>query len=61
MVSGHIDPASGKVQRGEMGRVGMNDCLDDLAEMVLRMKGTVVVVPRERMPTESGLAAVYRY
>ena len=35
--------------------------LDDLAELVLRRKGTVVVVPRERMPTTTGLAAIYRF
>jgi hypothetical protein len=37
------------------------DLLDDLAELVLRRKGEVVVVPRERMPTATGLAAVYRF
>jgi hypothetical protein len=37
------------------------DALDDLAEAVLRTKGTVVVVPGERMPTRTGAAATYRY
>jgi len=40
---------------------GGSDALDDLAESVLRTKGTVVVVPAERMPTRSGAAATYRY
>lgn len=40
---------------------GGSDALDDLAEAVLRTKGTVVVVPAERMPTRSGAAATYRY
>jgi hypothetical protein len=35
--------------------------LDDLAELVLVKGGEVVVVPTERMPTPSGLAAVYRF
>ena len=38
-----------------------DDPLDDLAEAVLRTKGTVVVVPRERMPSPTGLAATFRY
>jgi len=38
-----------------------DDPLDDLAEAVLRQKGNVVVVPAERMPTTTGLAATYRF
>jgi hypothetical protein len=39
----------------------VDDLLDDLGERVLATGGEVVVVPTERMPTESGLAAIYRY
>ncbi len=39
----------------------VDDTLDDLAEIVLRAKGEVIVVPTERMPSSSGLAAIYRY
>jgi stalled ribosome rescue protein Dom34 len=35
--------------------------LDDLAEAVLRTGGDVVIVPKERMPSTSGLAAILRY
>jgi hypothetical protein len=35
--------------------------IDDLAEMVLRTGGEVVVVPKERMPTDTGLAATFRH
>jgi hypothetical protein len=35
--------------------------LDDLAELVLAKGGEVVVVPTERMPAESGLAAIFRF
>jgi len=38
-----------------------DDLLDDIGEAVLRRGGEVVVVPAERMPTTSGLAATYRY
>ena len=34
--------------------------LDDLGERVLRSGGEVVIVPADRMPTRSGLAATYR-
>lgn len=39
----------------------MNDILDDLGRLALTMHGQVVVVPSERMPTKSGVAAIYRY
>ncbi len=39
----------------------VDDVLDDLGELVLKMKGRVVVVPAQRMPTDSGVAAVYRF
>lgn len=37
------------------------DVLDDIAELVLRNGGRVMVVPPEIMPTPTGVAAVYRY
>lgn len=39
----------------------VDDVLDDLGELVLKMKGHVVVVPAERMPTDTGVAATYRF
>lgn len=39
----------------------VGDLLDDLAEAVLRTGGDVVVVPKDQMPSESGLAAILRY
>lgn len=37
------------------------DILDDMAEMVLRRGGKVMVIPSSYMPTDSGLASIYRY
>jgi hypothetical protein len=55
------DRATGRWQPGEFGRPGVDDVLDDVAEIVAQKKGTVVVVPTERMPTLSGVAATFRY
>ncbi len=38
-----------------------NDLLDDIAEVVLAHRGQVVVVAGPRMPSTSGLAAIYRF
>jgi hypothetical protein len=39
----------------------VDDLLDDLAEQTLRTGGEVVIVPGERMPTDTGIAAVRRF
>ena len=38
-----------------------DDVLDDLAEMVLRQDGHVLILPENAMPTDTGVAAIYRY
>lgn len=58
---GRIDHATGRVEVSELARPDVDDALDDLAEMVLHAGGHVVVVPASRMPTTTGLAAIYRF
>lgn len=58
---GRMDGSSGEIVLGKPGEPHMDDLLDDLGERVLATGGEVVVVPSERMSTESGLAAIYRY
>ncbi len=52
---------AGQTLPGDLTDPEVDDVLDDLAELVLRMKGDVVVVPVERMPSATGAAATYRY
>jgi len=60
-IAGKIDKATGKIKPGELSSPELDDVLDDLAEMVLRMNGEVVVVPSEQMPSATGVAALYRF
>ncbi|MGB6190822.1 MAG: hypothetical protein WBF42_00010 [Terracidiphilus sp.] len=60
-IPGHLDEATGRVEAAEISHPKVDDLLDDLGEVVLRRGGQVVVVPTERMPTETGAAAIYRY
>jgi hypothetical protein len=39
----------------------IDDLLDDVAESVMKAGGEVIIVPADRMPTDSGLAAIYRF
>ena len=61
VVPGTLDPATGRIDLGKLSDPHVDDLLDELAELVLRNGGETIVVPAERMPTDSGAAAIYRY
>ncbi len=46
---------------GDFSHPEAEDVLDDIAEMVLRQGGEVLVVPSDIMPSVTGLAALYRF
>ena len=58
---GRINRGTGRIEEGDLEDPEINDVLNDLAKMVYRGKGEVVILPRERMPSETGVAAIYRY
>lgn len=61
-VPGRIDPATGHILRREdLSDAQTDDMLDDLGELVLNTGGEVLIVSPERMPTKTGVAAIYRY
>ena len=51
---GTLDPTSGRINFDDLSQPRVDDLLDDLAELVLTKGGEVVVVPADRMPTQSG-------
>ena len=61
VIAGRLDPESGRVGTADLGDPRVDDLLDDLGEVVTRMGGQALVIPAERMPTQTGLAAIYRY
>jgi hypothetical protein len=60
-VAGRLDGNTGSVMFDDIGNANVDDVLDDLGEQVLKNGGDVVVVPTERMPSSTGVAATYRY
>jgi hypothetical protein len=60
-VGGKLDPQTGAAELGELARPDVDDLIDDTAETVLKMGGQVMVIPPELMPTDTGVAAIYRY
>lgn len=61
VIPGVLDRTTGAVHPADAAHSAAEDMLDDLAEEVLAKGGEVVVVPGDRMPSDSGLAATYRF
>lgn len=60
-IPGRIDAATGDIELDDLEHPEVDDVLDDLGTLALKMGGQVVIVPTERMPTDTGIAAIYRY
>ncbi len=63
-VWGRIDRTSGDIEVGRGGGSDPHgtavDLLDELAEMTIQLGGRALELPAEKMPTDTGLAAVLR-
>ncbi len=60
-IPGRCDETSGIIEFDELENPDVDDLLDDLGEKVVKTGGQVVVIPKDKMPTDSGLAAIYRF
>ncbi len=52
---------SGEILVGQIQDVDFDDLLDDIAELVLKNRGEVVILSKEQIPGDTGVAAIYRY
>jgi hypothetical protein len=60
-IPGRLHATTGRVVVGDQNNPQADDLLDDLGELVGKMGGRVVIIPAERMPGRTGLAATYRF
>jgi hypothetical protein len=60
-IPGFINPSTGIIEKENLAHPEIDDVLDDLMELVFRTEGTVLVLPHDLMPVDSGVAAVYRF
>jgi hypothetical protein len=60
-IPGRVLPDSGIIEFDDPATAHVDDLLDDIAELVLKKRGQVVIVPTERMPTQNGAAAIFRF
>ena len=61
LIAGHLNSTTGLLEPYDPSNPRVDDKLDDLAELVGKMGGRVVVMPSEQMLGQTGLAATYRY
>jgi hypothetical protein len=60
-IAGRLDSSTGRIELDDLSHPQVDDLLDDLGELVWKMGGRILVIPAEQMPTQTGLAATYRY
>ena len=60
-IPGRVNAETGEIESDDLAHPEVDDVLDDLGMLALKMGGQVVIVPTEQMPTETGIAAIYRY
>jgi hypothetical protein len=60
-MAGRIDGSTGRVASADPDNTRADDVLDELSVLVERMGGEVHILPAERMPCLTGLAASFRH
>ena len=61
VVPGRFAPDTGAIEFARLEEPDVDDLLDDLSEQVVRTGGDVVIVPADKMPSDTGIAAIYRF
>lgn len=58
---GKLNQNTGEIISGDLENPEFDDVLDDIAEVVFKFKGNLLVLPKERMPSTTGVAAIYKF
>lgn len=60
-IPARFESGSGTISHTDLNNPQIDDLLDDLGELVEKKGGQVYVLPLDRMPCTTGLAAIYRH
>lgn len=55
------DKNTGTFKQADSTQPILDDLLDDIGELVTKMGGKVIMIPSEKMPSKTGLAAAFRF
>lgn len=61
VIPGRVDRETGVIEPADLEYPEIDDLLDDIGELVLHKGGNVIIVPVDKMPTFTGIAAIFRY
>lgn len=61
IIPGKINKETGELEKEDIENPEVGDILNELAEMAFKTKTKVVVLPEERMPSTTGVAAIFRF
>ncbi|MDD3972515.1 MAG: hypothetical protein PHY13_05410 [Clostridia bacterium] len=60
-MSGKINHSNGSVEYQTEQDNSYSDLLDNIAQLVLLYKGEVFILPKDKMPSKTGISAIFRY
>lgn len=61
VVPGKLNKETGQLEKGSIDNPQFENVLDDLAMMMYKNNGEIVILPKGRMPSTTGVAAIFRY
>lgn len=61
IIPGILNKETGELERWGIDRTDCENVLDGLAMKMFLNKGDVIILPKERMPSTTGVAAIFRY
>jgi hypothetical protein len=61
VIPGKVDNVTGEIASADLLESKVDDLLDDIGELVTANGGKVVIIPVDRMPTFTGIGAIFRY
>ncbi len=61
IIAGKVNRTTGSIEEGDISDPEFGDLLNDIAEIVIRNGGEVIMLPKDRMPSTTGAAATYRF
>lgn len=61
VIPGKVDYEKCEFIPGDIEMPGYDDVLEEIAELVYKGGGEVIILPKDKMPSRNGLAAIFRY
>lgn len=61
VIPGFYNGVNKRIEVGDVKHHVLGDLINQFAKMAMLHKGNVIVLPKDRFPTKTGCAAIYRY